>query len=237
MSVCQVSLLGAGKTGSLVVELCQKREDIQLKVFDSKNLFKLEDLKKSDVVICFLTGEVFKTYLPLLLQHPTPLVTGSTGFEFPAELDEKLKQMKTTWVHATNFALGMTLVKQMIEVLGLGQQLFPPQSLTQKIHEVHHTQKKDAPSGTALSWQAWAGSRAQITSERIGDVIGEHELTFETPFERITLKHEAKDRRVFAEGALWAALELVKRKDKYQTGLLDIHQMTRISTQGMNSWI
>lgn len=232
MDICRISLLGAGKTGSFVAELCEKREDIKLSIFDSKKPLTHEDLKNTDVVISFLTGEVFQQYLDLLLKSPTPVVTGSTGFDFPSDVEKTLKDLNTTWVHATNFALGMSLVKQMIEVLAQGRQLFSADHISQHIHEVHHTQKKDAPSGTALSWHSWAGSHGEITSAREGDVIGDHELVFETPFERITLKHEAKNRRVFAEGALWAALELHRHSDRYQKGLLDIHQMTRLTTQG-----
>lgn len=232
LKVCRIALLGAGKTGSFVKELCENRADIALKVYDSKNPLKEADLEQADVVISFLTGEVFSEYLELLLKGARPVVTGSTGFQFPRDIETQLHTAGATWVHATNFALGMTLVKRMIEILANGRSLFHDNEITQHIHEVHHTKKLDAPSGTALSWHTWAGAHGEITSERTGDVIGDHELVFETPFERITLKHEAKNRRVFAEGALWAALELVRHPHLYQNGLLDIHQMTRLSTQG-----
>lgn len=229
MKKINIALLGSGKTGSFIQELCQERDDLVLEVFNSARPLTLEDARSADVIISFLTGEVFQDYLALLLQAKKPIVIGSTGFQFPADIQAQLERQKITWVHATNFALGMTLVKQMIEILAHGRSLFADDQVIQKIHEVHHTKKLDAPSGTALSWHQWAGSHGEITSERIGDVIGEHELVFETPFESITLKHSAKNRRVFAEGALWAALQLARTPDQFAKGLLDIHQLTRIS--------
>jgi 4-hydroxy-tetrahydrodipicolinate reductase len=78
---------------------------------------------------------------------------------------------------------------------------------------VHHIHKKDAPSGTALSWKEWLNKEAEITSAREGDVNGIHELTVSTANERITLKHDALDRALFAEGAIWAAEQLIKNQN------------------------
>jgi len=78
------------------------------------------------------------------------------------------------------------------------------------IHEVHHIHKQDAPSGTALSWQDWLGKEAAISSAREGDVKGLHELHIKTEYESIYLKHEAHDRKLFAEGAIWTAKYLME---------------------------
>ncbi len=94
-------------------------------------------------------------------------------------------------------------MKQLIERLNQVSHLFKEKSFT--IHEVHHTKKLDAPSGTALSMKEWLKGKPNMTYERIGDVVGYHRLSLETPSETIQLSHEAKDRKLFAEGALWAA--------------------------------
>ena len=93
----------------------------------------------------------------------------------------------------------------MINSIRGGLNLFPNAKLN--IHEIHHTKKLDGPSGTALSWREWLGNKADInvTFERIGDVVGDHQLTIDAPNEKITLRHEAKNRAIFAEGAIWAA--------------------------------
>ncbi len=90
----------------------------------------------------------------------------------------------------------------MINTLTKAKNLFSNYSF--HIHEVHHTKKLDAPSGTALTWRDWVGENFDISSERTGDVIGDHTLTLKTDNELITLRHEALDRKIFAEGALWA---------------------------------
>ena len=68
------------------------------------------------------------------------------------------------------------------------------------------TKKLDAPSGTAISWNEWVDSAASdITHERIGDVVGDHEMILNTAYEKISIRHQALDRKIFAKGALWAA--------------------------------
>ena len=84
-----------------------------------------------------------------------------------------------------------------------------------RLRETHHTAKRDAPSGTAIALEATLatelGRSVPISSVRTGSVPGTHEVTFDGPFEQITLTHEALDRRVFADGALTAARWLVGR--------------------------
>ena len=102
----------------------------------------------------------------------------------------------------------MNLIKMMIETLGQAPNLFDQTNY--HIHEVHHVHKKDAPSGTALAWKNWLGQQAEVTSERTGDVVGDHQLELQTPFEKISLRHQALDRRIFAQGALWGLERTLK---------------------------
>ena len=81
------------------------------------------------------------------------------------------------------------------------------------LHETHHQQKVDGPSGTALSWEEWLGEKIDISFDRTGDIVGDHQLTLNTPFEKIYLRHEALDRNIFAQGALWAANHLVNNME------------------------
>jgi 4-hydroxy-tetrahydrodipicolinate reductase len=135
-------------------------------------------------------------------------VTGSTGFSWPSDFDKTLQEKGLSWIYATNFSLGVVVLKQLIEKLHQVEHLFSEKKIS--IHEVHHTKKLDAPSGTALSMKEWLMSPCEITSERTGDVVGLHTLKLETPGEIIRLEHEAKDRRLFAEGAIWAAKMITK---------------------------
>jgi 4-hydroxy-tetrahydrodipicolinate reductase len=198
----KIALLGKGKTGGKVLELLVEKK-IPHTVFDSQNQPTKEKLSGHDVIISFLSGEVFKNYMDLLVETKIPVVTGSTGLSWPANFDADLKAKNIKWIYATNFSLGMNLVQQMILIMSQVDKIF--NSYNFSMNEIHHTKKLDAPSGTALSWKKWAGHEMNITSERLGDVIGIHELTLTTPNEKITLRHEALDRKIFAEGALFAA--------------------------------
>jgi len=198
----KIALLGKGKTGGQVLELLVQNK-IPHTVFDSKNHPTLETLKGHDVAISFLSGDVFKDYMTLLLESKIPVVTGSTGMEWPSDFDKKLKVLNSKWIYATNFSLGMNLVHQMILIMKEADTII--NNVKFDMLEVHHTKKLDSPSGTALSWKKWLGHEVSITSERTGDVIGIHELKLKTPVEEISIKHEALDRKIFAEGALYAA--------------------------------
>ncbi len=198
----KIALLGSGKTGGKISEI--HSETI---VFNQKNKPTVEALKECEVIISFLPGEAFLSYLDIMIDSGLPVITGSTGFDWPEDLDLKLKEKKLHWVYANNFSLGMSLVKTLIESLGEGADLFKDPTFS--IHDIHHKKKLDSPSGTALSWRKWLGHSAKITSERTGDVVGEHQLEMKTENESIKLTHEAKDRTIFASGALWSANQIL----------------------------
>lgn len=207
----KLALIGKGKTGGKVLDIIP--DDIQVEVFDRTNHPTYEKLVKCDVILSFLPGEAFAELIPTLLETKKPVVTGSTGFKWPENFSETLRAKNVTWIYATNFSLGVVVLKQLIERLNMVSHLFSEKSLF--IHEVHHTKKLDAPSGTALSMKEWLQGVCEITSAREGDVVGLHTLTLETPSEIIRLEHEAKNRTLFAEGALWAT----KMINKVEPGL------------------
>ncbi len=211
----KIALFGKGKTGGKVLELLQSKNMFHT-VFDSTNKPTLTNLKGHDVIICFFSGDIFNSYLDIAIESRIPLVCGSTGINLSNDLHLRLQKNNIKWIYASNFSLGMNLVQQMIKVLEKANKLFNQFNFS--IHEVHHTKKLDSPSGTALTWKKWLDHEAEISSERIDDVIGIHELTLNTPFEKISIKHEAKDRTLFAEGALFAA-QLILSNDQIPNGL------------------
>jgi len=226
----KIALLGKGKTGGKVLELLAQK-NISYTVFDSQNKPTIENLSGHDVIISFLSGEVFTHYLDLLVATKIPVVTGSTGMSWPLDFDQTLKQKKIKWIYATNFSLGMNLVQQMIQILSQAGKIF--QEYQFSMSEVHHTKKLDSPSGTALSWKKWSAHEMEIESLRIGDVAGIHEISLLTPSEKITLRHEALDRRIFAEGALFAAIQI--QNNRITPGLhlfQDVVQSQFLNPQG-----
>jgi 4-hydroxy-tetrahydrodipicolinate reductase len=199
----KIAILGRGKTGSKLIDLCHEQNHDTI-VFHRDNPFTVEGLKGSEVIISFLPGVALAQYLPILEEARIPVVSASTGHDF-----SNVKNI--AWIQGHNFSLGMNLVHHMINCLQKADKLFNPLP-SFAIHEVHHTKKLDAPSGTALSWQRWLGFKANVTSERIGDVVGEHKLTLTTGNETITVQHKAHDRTIFAEGALWSAHYLLTKQ-------------------------
>jgi 4-hydroxy-tetrahydrodipicolinate reductase len=119
----------------------------------------------------------------------------------------------------------MNLIRHCLAKLSRAKQLLDDPQFT--IHETHHMQKKDAPSGTALSWQKWLNLDCDIQSHRKGDIKGIHELILKTSDETISLKHEVHDRALFAKGAIWAAKFLLN--NQLENGLYDFSRLVDLS--------
>lgn len=197
----KIALIGDGKTGGHVKELL---DDKDLIVFNVDNKPTVEKLKKADVAIIFVPGSAAGELIEPLLESKIPAAWGTTGYQWPEDLPEKVKVSGTRWVIASNFSLGMNIIRKCLQAIGKGSELLQDPEF--HIHEIHHTHKQDAPSGTALKWEEWLGvDDVQISWNRQGDVKGVHSLHVQTDFESLYLKHEAHDRAVFAHGAIWAA--------------------------------
>lgn len=203
-----IAIIGKGRTGGALLTLLE--EDQIIGPFGRSNPATVSALKAADVAICFVPAEAMSDLLPLMLDAGIPAVWGVTGYQWPVDIDARLKAANLTWVQGHNFSLMMPVVRKALNALGAIAKLRPES--TQSIHEAHHIHKVDAPSGTALSWADWLNvpsERITITSTREGDIIGHHALTIDTADETITLTHDAKDRQLFAQGALWAARTLL----------------------------
>ncbi len=197
----KIAILGRGKTGHKVNEVALAKGH-ETTVFHSENTPTTKKLIGHDVIISFLPGPALATFLEILKDAKLPIVSGSTGFDFSTITE-------LTWVQGHNYALGMNIVREMIAVLSKAPNILG-ENYSCHIHEVHHVKKLDSPSGTALRWKDWSGLKGDITSERQGDVVGDHIITVKTDTEEITLRHQALDRKIFAEGALWMAAKLIE---------------------------
>ncbi|MDX1618560.1 MAG: dihydrodipicolinate reductase C-terminal domain-containing protein, partial [Balneolaceae bacterium] len=201
----KLAVIGTGKTGGKVVELLG---DGRLAgAFDTGNPPTARKLSPADAVIVFVPGSSVEEIIEPVFDSGIPAAWGSTGYAWPQDLDTRLKKAGLRWVRASNFSLGMNIIRRAIGVIAEGSEILSDPRF--HIHEIHHVHKKDAPSGTALSWKEWLGKDAEISSERKGDIKGIHELQVKTESESIFLKHQAHNRAVFAEGAIWAAEQLV----------------------------
>lgn len=215
----KIAVIGTGKTGGKVVELLG---DELSDAFDNHNPPTVEKLKKADAVIIFVPGDAVPDIMDDVIEAGIPAAWGTTGYEWPEDLEQRVKAKNAKWVLASNFSLGMNIIRKSIEAISAGSAILKDPQF--HIHEVHHIHKKDAPSGTALSWKEWLDREAEVTSDREGDVKGIHELKLRTGTEEITLKHKALDRALFAEGAIWAAKQLVNYS-KMEAGIRTFGQL------------
>jgi 4-hydroxy-tetrahydrodipicolinate reductase len=202
----KVAVIGSGKTGGHLLKLIAQKNVIG--PFGKNRLVTVDELNNADVGIVFIPGEAFLDLIPTFLQSKTPLVIGATGFEWPKDLDQKLKEKNLFWVHATNFSMGIQLFRQIIKTINRFQKTLP--SFSSELLDIHHVHKLDAPSGTAKSLASWCEFETPIEAKREGDVVGFHELTINFPQEVLKISHNATDRSLFAQGAINVAQNWIK---------------------------
>ena len=147
----------------------------------------------------------------LCLDAGCPVVVGTTGwYDRLPEVEERVAETGGALLWAANFSLGVTLMKALCGRAGalIGR----TKGFDAALVDTHHAGKRDAPSGTALvlarETAAGLGAEVPITSMRLGHVPGTHELVLDGAFEQLVIRHVARDRRVFADGALHAAVWL-----------------------------
>lgn len=217
----RILVLGAGKTGSLVAEVAHEhghRADV-LRSADNTNASALtaEKLAPMDVVIDFTTPHCVLDNIRACLVARKNMVVGTTGWypELPA-VRAQVEKHDTGFVYGSNFSVGVNLFFDLIRAAAPALQ----QHYSGHIYERHHAQKKDAPSGTAATMQRIlqesSPAEVEITSFREGDVVGMHELVFDSPADSIYLCHDAKSRRGFAEGAVRAAEWIACKKGFFE---------------------
>jgi len=143
-------------------------------------------------------------------------VVGTTGWygKIPG-VRRMVESSGIGFVYAANFSVGVNLFFEVAKSLTAGFKL----DYSGKISETHHVHKLDAPSGTAVMLQRVlveaGGPEVEILSSREGEVVGMHELTLDSLNDTIRLRHDAKSRRGFAEGAIRAAEWLKNKKGFY----------------------
>lgn len=172
-----------------------------------------EVLPKADVVVDFSVPEASVRLASAAAAARKPVVIGTTGFSPVQTAQLKSLSQRIALLLSPNFSPGVNL---MFRLAGEGARVLRGYDLS--ISEVHHVQKKDSPSGTALRLSQAVmearGSQDQVptVSQRLGDVIGEHTLTLAGPFERLEITHRAHSRALFAKGALEAAYWVSRKK-------------------------
>lgn len=239
----KIAIIGYGRMGHEVEQVAKARGHEIVSIIDQDNQddFDSEAFHSADVAIEFTNGATAKGNIEKCWNADIPVVSGSTGW---------INDLTREWIKrhlsghrlitSSNFSLGMNAMFAANRVIA---RIFSKYEYYKvKIHEVHHTQKLDHPSGTAITlaegiisenerykfWHepapnaTYEGQDIPVTYEREGDVKGIHEVEWDSPMCTLNLRHEAKNRDGFAVGAVVAAEWLAAHKEPGHYSMLDV---------------
>jgi 4-hydroxy-tetrahydrodipicolinate reductase len=226
----KIALIGYGKMGKTIEEIAvAEGDEVVLKIsIDNTELFTTENIKQADVAIEFSTPESAVDNIRKCLDAGVPVVCGTTGWLKDMDVvKEYCTQKRGAFLYASNFSIGVNLFFALNKYLASLMNTHKEYNVS--MEEVHHTQKKDAPSGTAItlaeqllenikSKKTWVNeetndpSELEIISKRIGDVPGTHTIKYNSPNDYIEITHSAYNRKGFAAGAVQAAKFIAGKK-------------------------
>lgn len=229
----RTAIIGYGKMGREIEKILLERGHEVALIIDQENHHELdrEHLQGIDVALEFTTPDTAYENICRLLESGVAVVSGTTGWTSRLEeVKERCQQQNGALFYASNYCLGVNLLFLLNRQLAKLMNRFKQYEV--EIEEVHHTQKKDAPSGTAITLAegilreverktGWVNEPSEdpksifIRSLREGMVPGIHTVEYTSEDDRLTLRHEIKHRRTLAEGAVIAAEFLCGRKGIY----------------------
>lgn len=228
-----IALIGYGKMGKAIEEVALSQgHQIVLKIdLDNAADFNQENISKADVAIEFTGPHSAKQNVLKCLELGIPVVCGSTGWLADwQEVADTCAAKNGTLLYASNFSIGVNLFFELNKYLA--KLMLPHTDYAVSMKEIHHTQKKDAPSGTAITlaeqimevlpnkkqWVNHVSSNPEelsILSERIDPAPGTHTITWHSAIDDIEITHTAHTRKGFASGAVLAAGFLPGKKGIY----------------------
>ena len=210
----KIALLGYGKMGQRIDALATEMgHEIVLKstkVNPTENC----DLSLADVAIDFSTPDSAFNNISHAIKSGIPVISGTTAWLHNIEKIHQLcKNENGTFLYASNFSLGMNIFFELNKKLS---QLMKGRKYTTSIHEIHHKEKLDSPSGTAITLENEMRNileeKTKITADRIDGVAGTHIIKYSSGTDEIEIKHTAKNRDGFAIGAILAAEWIINKK-------------------------
>ena len=224
----KIALVGYGKMGKIIGEIAESRgHEVVAKLNESPTL---ENLNNPDVVIEFSNPEVAFNNIKICLENKIPVVCGTTGWlDQKPEIEKIATENETAFLYGSNFSLGVNLFFALNEKLAELMKNFSEYKV--QLEEIHHTHKKDAPSGTANSlaegiikndhsFDAWKldetkGNELGIFAIREDEVPGTHSIFYRSEVDEIEIKHTAFNRNGFALGAVIAAKWIQGKKGNF----------------------
>lgn len=229
----KIALIGYGKMGHAIEEIALRKEhEIVLKIHDQNlETFTAENIKKADVAIEFTNPESAVKNILFCLANGVAVVCGTTGWlqDFQ-KVEEACNKENGGFLYASNFSIGVNIFFELNKKLASLMKDHPAYQVM--MEETHHTHKKDAPSGTAITLaeqiiktvpgkSKWVNTPTEnknelsIISKRIDEVPGTHSVKYTSSVDDIEIIHTAHNRQGFAEGAVLAAEFLKGKKGIY----------------------
>lgn len=238
----RIALIGYGKMGKTIERIAIERgHSISYKIdVNSKDDLKLINSSNTDVAIEFSQPESAFNNISHCIDNGVAVVCGTTGWlKKKPIIDEYCRQGHGAFFYASNYSIGVNIFFQLNKILAGIMKKFNDYQV--EMEEIHHTEKLDAPSGTAItlaeglmsqypSKTKWVNNPSEdenelaIISKRIDQVPGTHTVLYNSPIDTIEIKHTAHSREGFATGAVMAAEWLNGR-----TGVFGMNDMLKIS--------
>lgn len=236
----KIALLGYGKMGKAIEAIAQSRgHEIVLRKSSGQ---PFDGLSHAEVAIDFSVPTSAVENISAALETGIPVISGTTGWlDNYKKMTELAEQKDGAFLYGSNFSLGVNLFFELNAYLATLMRRFPEYKV--RMTEIHHTQKLDAPSGTAISlahdiidrsdYSGWglgkaAADEIAITAERIDKVPGTHTVYYECPVDTIEITHTAHSREGFALGAVLAAEWIIGKKGVFSMkDVLGLNQAPR----------
>ena len=234
----KILLSGYGKMGKTIERIASNRKHEVVHKLNSTPTGP--QLQEVDVVVDFSTPDAAFINAKTVIESKKPIVMGTTGWRsYYDNIEELVKQNNGKFLYAANFSIGVNLFFRLNQELA--KLMHPYQGYKPYLHETHHTEKLDAPSGTAIhlaeelvdkklvnNWK-YPSKKANadelpVDAHRQEDVKGIHELSYESEIDSISIKHEAKTRDGFALGAVIAAEWLYQQQNTGVYTMQDVLQ-------------
>lgn len=230
----RIGLFGYGKMGREIEKIALERGHSITAIVNRQHVKEKVNREDVDIVIEFSAPELAESHIRFCLENNLPVVIGTTGwYTHLDQLSELCNSKQGTMLHATNFSLGVNIFFALNSYLAKIMNQFPEYSAS--MVEIHHTQKLDAPSGTAITlanqviaehhaYQKWENvkkSQTQspvalsIESLRLPNVPGTHEVKYDSDIDSIELRHTAHSRKGFALGSVLAAEWVMNKKERH----------------------
>ena len=227
-----IALLGYGKMGKTIERIATERgHRVSIRISDDIDIY---DLSEIDIAIDFSIPTAAFKNITTCFEKGIPVISGTTGWleKYP-EAVASCKEHNSGFIYASNFSLGVNIFFELNKKLA--ELMKPFQEYRVSMEEIHHTQKLDAPSGTAISLaeqiiersdkNSWTletpdEKQLQITAIRTENVPGTHKVSYSSPIDSINIEHIAHSRDGFALGAVIAAEWLQHKKGVF--GMKDV---------------